>query len=116
MQRAWRLRQRADFDRLKAHGKQWRHPLLALSVLPNSLSHNRYAFIASKRLGNAVTRNRIRRRLREAVRHAALKQGYDIVLIARDNLAWQPYNRIVQILDELFQRANLRPEQLESDE
>jgi ribonuclease P protein component len=114
VQRAWRLRRRADFERLKAHGKRWQHTLLTLSALPNGLPHNRYAFIVSKRLGNAVARNRTRRRLREAVRRAILKQGYDIALIARANLARQPYNMIVQALDELFRRAELRGEQAES--
>ncbi len=115
MRRAWRLRARSDFERLKAQGKQWRSPLLTLSALPNGLPHNRYAFILSKRLGNAVTRNRTRRRLREAVRRMALKQGYDIVLIGRANLAQQPYNMIVEALEELFRRADLRSEQSESD-
>lgn len=115
MQRAWRLQRRADFERLKAQGKRWQNALLTLSALPNGLPHNRYAFIVSKRLGNAVTRNRIRRRLREATRRAKLKQGYDIVLIGRVNLAQQPYNMIVQALDELFRRADLCGEQAESD-
>ncbi|MCS6871247.1 MAG: ribonuclease P protein component [Anaerolineae bacterium] len=114
MQRAWRLQRRSDFEQLKAHGKQWRHALLTLSILPNDLPHNRYAFITSKRLGKAVVRNRTRRRLREAVRRMKLKQGYDVVLIARANLAQQPYNMIVEALEELFRRANLRDEQSES--
>ncbi len=115
MQRAWRLRGRSSFERLKAHGKQWRSPLLTLSALPNGLPHNRYAFIISKRLGKAVLRNRMRRRLREAVRRMALKQGYDIAVIGRANLAEQPYNMIVEALRELFRRADLCREQLESD-
>ncbi|PJF31390.1 MAG: ribonuclease P protein component [Candidatus Thermofonsia Clade 1 bacterium] len=115
MQRAWRLRGRSNFERLKAHGKQWRSPLLTLSALPNGLPHNRYAFIISKRLGKAVARNRMRRRLREAVRRMALKQGYDIVLIGRANFAQHPYNMIVETLEELFRRAGLRCEQSESD-
>ncbi|PJF35276.1 MAG: ribonuclease P protein component [Candidatus Thermofonsia Clade 1 bacterium] len=115
MRRAWRLRRQSDFERLKAHGKRWRHELIMLSALPNGLPYNRYAFIANKRLGNAVARNRTRRRLREAMRRFALKQGHDIALIARANLAQQPYNMIVQALEELLRRAELHSEQSEGD-
>lgn len=116
MQREFRLRHSADFEQLRTAGRQWRHPLMTLVTTPNGLPHNRFGFITSKRLGKAVIRNRVRRRMREAVRHAApqLKQGYDFLLIARDDLRDQPYNSIVQTFDELVRRAKLRRDAAES--
>src|SRR5260221_9092991 len=109
MQRQFRLRHSADFDNLRAHGQTWRHPLVMIAVTPNGLAHNRYGFVTSKRLGGAVVRNRVRRLLREVVRvlTPSLKSGYDISLIARNEIAGQPYGKVKEALESLFRRANL---------
>jgi ribonuclease P protein component len=80
-----------------------------MSVAPNLLSHNRYGFVASRRLGNAVVRNRVRRILREVVRRSEpkLKTGFDITFVARNEIVTQPYSTIQDALDELFRRASL---------
>jgi ribonuclease P protein component len=80
-----------------------------MAAVPNALSHNRYGFIASRHLGGAVVRNRVRRILREAVRQLAphLKIGFDFTLIARNEIVDQPYSKVCNVLEELFKRANL---------
>jgi RNase P protein component len=65
-----RLRRRADFASVYDRGRILNDPLLVLRVSPNGLSHNRYGFVVSKRVGGAVVRNRVRRRLQEVVRLA----------------------------------------------
>ena len=109
MQRQFRLRRSAEFERLRAEGRTWRHPLLTLAVAPNQLDHNRYGFIASRHLGGAVVRNRTRRVLREIVRlrNPALKPGFDVVIIARDEIVRQPYSKVREALEGLFKRAGL---------
>lgn len=109
MQRQFRLRRSADFERVRSQGRSWYHSFLAISVAPNMLSHNRYGFVASRRLGSAVVRNRVRRILREVVRlsEPRLKTGFDITFVARNEIVTQPYSMIKDALDELFRRANL---------
>ena len=109
MQRPFRLRRGADFARLRAEGRTWHHPFVTMAVAPNTLGHNRYGFIVSRRLGGAVVRNRVRRQIREAVRLAMpnLRAGFDISFIARNEIGGQPYNKIKDALDELFRRAKL---------
>ncbi len=109
MQRHLRLRHRADFARLRREGRTWRHPLVILSATPNGRTHNRYGFITSKKLGNAVVRNRARRLMREVVRqaHPRLRQGYDVVFIARRAMAGKPYGAVQDAMAHVLQQAHL---------
>jgi ribonuclease P protein component len=89
MGRAWgRLPQRSDFLRVAAAGLRQGTPafLLQAAAQDPALAHLRIGFTASRKLGNAVTRNRAKRRLRAAA-DAALKElsgaSVDLVLVAR---------------------------------
>ncbi len=109
MQRYLRLRRKEDFAHLRQTGQTWRSPLLILSVTPNGLPHNRYGFVTSKQLGSAVRRNRVRRLLREVMRHAHphLVQGYDVAVIARGPIAGQPFQIVEEAVVTSLQRARL---------
>lgn len=109
VQRDFRLRRAEDFQRLRRVGVTHPHRLMVLSFTQNALMHNRYGFIVGKSLGNAVVRNRIRRRLRVAVRalHPQLQAGYDLVLIARRPLVEQPFDVLARTVSELMRRAEL---------
>jgi ribonuclease P protein component len=109
VQRQFRLKRSADFARLRAEGRTWRHPLLTLAVAPNALERNRYGFVVSKHIGGAVVRNRTKRLMRQAVRLVAprLKPGFDVALIARNEIVTQPYTAVSAAIDELLGRAKL---------
>jgi ribonuclease P protein component len=109
MDARFRLRRREDFARLRQDGQVFRHALLNLSVIQNDLEHNRYGYITSKQLGNAVKRNRVRRLLREAVRlrHADVRPGFDIVWIARPGLVGKSLKTLLQLVDSLYLRAGV---------
>lgn len=73
----------------------------------NGLPHNRYGFVTSRAVGKAVVRNRVRRRLREAVRPLSLKDGWDIVVIARRSAAEATYRELRESLASLLTRAGV---------
>ena len=83
VRRELRLRRRKDFDSVFRGGRAWSNSLLVLRSLASDLPHNRFGFVTSKRVGNAVIRNRVRRRLREAVRPLPLADRWDIVVSAK---------------------------------
>ncbi len=109
MQERFRLQQERDFARLRREGRAFPSRYLLMSVLPNGLPHNRYGFITSKQLGNAVKRNRVRRLLREAVRllHPRLRVGYDVVFVARHAIVEETFATVQRIVDELCRQAGL---------
>src|SRR3972149_6246634 len=77
-----RLRKREEFSALLRRGKTFRHPLLTLKALPNGLVFSRAGFLISRKVGTAVVRNTVRRRLREVLRLAPLAEERDILIIA----------------------------------
>ena len=71
-------------------------PFVVVYCRPNRLGHNRLGVTVSTKLGGAVTRNRARRRLREVFRLAqpTLRQGFDVILVARARAVDGPYDRL----------------------
>jgi ribonuclease P protein component len=96
------LKRRSEFLRLRG-GRRWSSTAFVIEMraregasepAANAPTPARFGFTATKKLGNAVTRNRIRRRLKEAVRSVApgrAKDGCDYVVIARESAASQPF-------------------------
>jgi ribonuclease P protein component len=107
VRRQLRLRRRKDFDAVFQKGQILANRLLVLRTLPNQLPHNRYGFVTSKRLGKAVVRNRVRRRLREAVRALPARPGWDVVISARAAAAQADFLELKAAVANLFVRADI---------
>ena len=107
MRRELRLRRRKDFDAVFRKGRAWHNEFLVLRALPNDLEHNRYGFITSKKLGKAVVRNRVRRRLRESVRVLPTKPGWDAVFSTKTPAAEARFPDLNGAVIDLLRRAGL---------
>ncbi|MFH1487164.1 MAG: ribonuclease P protein component [Chloroflexota bacterium] len=107
MRREERLKESAQFRQVLSQRQSWANSLFALKALPNQLPFNRYGLIVSRRVGSAVVRNRVKRLLREVIRMAPTKKGWDIVFIARKASADADFNRVKEAVTSLFSQARI---------
>ncbi len=108
-----RLKQRREFQRLSAKGVRVARPGMAVQVLPAPGQTLRIGFTVTKKIGNAVTRNRAKRRLREAARlllappGAPLPTGHELVLIGRDATATRDFATLMGDLRGALKQAGV---------
>lgn len=81
--------------------------LLSLRVLPNGQPHSRFGFAVSRRVGKAVVRNRVKRRLRAAVAELHPPGGFDVIVTARAPAAGATYHELKAALAQLLRRAGV---------
>ena len=94
-------------------GSSWSNSLVVMKALPNGLTLTRYGLSVSKRVGKAVTRNRVKRLLREMLRLTPLKPGWDIIFIVRPGAANANYATLKKSVGGLLSRAQLLVEENE---
>ena len=111
------LERRSEFLRVRG-GRRWTGPAFILEARaqtgPDAGAHPpRFGFTVTKKLGKAVVRNRIRRRLREAVRVSATqcaRAGFDYVIVARAAASTASFASLESDLVRAFERVHGRPE------
>jgi ribonuclease P protein component len=106
-----RLTRRAEFLRAAAKGRKAATPGLVLQALPRQdTGPARVGFTVTKKVGNAVVRNRTRRRLKEAARLLLKQQplaGVDLVLIGRDGTRARRFAALQDDLRRALARAGV---------
>ncbi len=107
MRREERLTKPRQFALVYNKGSSWVSGLIVMRALPNGLNISRYGFSISKRVGKAVTRNRIKRLLREISSIMPVKTAWDIVFIVRPAAANADYAGLKKSVEGLISRAGL---------
>ena len=99
-----------DFKRLYARGKSAASPLLVAYCRKNGTDRNRLGLTVGTKVGKAVQRNAIRRRLREIYRlgEEEVRRGYDIVVVARVRSRRASYSELETELFRLFSVLGIR--------
>ena len=111
--KAARLTTTWEFHRVRERGRSWGGKFIVLGVLtdapPDGVSPARIGFITSKRVGGAVVRNTVRRRLREVVRatRPQLRAGCWLVLVARHTAARASARELTEEWLRLARRASI---------
>jgi ribonuclease P protein component len=108
------LKKRRDFLRVRGAGRRWAAPGLVLQVAPAADAETglvRVGYTATRRIGNAVARNRAKRRLRAAVAHVmptSAQRGCDYVVIARAATLARPFDALIGDLAAALKRVRAR--------
>ena len=106
--RRLRLRKRSLFRQVYENGRYLSNSLISLHFIVHGNQTHQIGVTAGKRLGNAVTRNRCRRRLKECYRlyRNEAPVGMDIVIIARRGLVTADWADIVAAFRDIMRRVN----------
>lgn len=105
--KAARLRHRHEFLRAQAQGKRFHTRHFGVTLAPMAEGHPRLGLVATRRMGKAVQRNRVKRLLREFFRrHQTGLPAFDLVIMAKKGAAALEYRQVEEELGRLlFSRA-----------
>lgn len=111
LQKTYRLKRRQDFRRVYQRGKSSANRVFVLCWRPNRNGVPRIGFSVSKKIGKAVERNRVRRKLREACRleFDFFAPGYDYVIIARSAAKTTEVTAMRRKIREVLKQLALSP-------
>ena len=100
-----------EISDLFSRGRRLNTPYLTFIVVPQKQHglHGRVAFIAGKKLGNAVWRNTAKRRMRALCRELEGPwQSYDVIFLAKSGIMASSYSKVLTACDKTLKRAEIR--------
>ncbi len=104
------LKKKNDFDRVFKAGRGFKENFLFLKIVKNNLKNSRFGFVVSKKFSNkAVVRNKIKRRLREAVKINLqnIKGGIDVVVMVIPGLSVNDFWELEGLVKKLLNKAKI---------
>lgn len=109
MEKKLRLKSNRDFRNTYDKGKSFANKYLVIFFRKNGLDNSRLGVAVTKKLGNSVIRNKVKRRIREAYRlnNHRIKEGFDIVILSRVGAKDVGYKEIESALLHLLKLAKL---------
>jgi ribonuclease P protein component len=102
-----RIRRPAEFRKVFSRGRRSSNAFTNVVVLPNDLPYIRVGLAVSKRVGNAVERNLVKRRIRNALAIMDISGGWDVVVTAKPDSSKVSYAKIDQSIKQSIQRAGV---------
>ena len=112
-----RIKKKKDFETIFKNSKSFKNNLLIFRIMKNSLGLNRFGFVVSQKVSKKATiRNKVRRRLAEAIRArmkdilplgAQVKSGTDMVLIALPGIEKKEFSEVKEAINNMLIKSGL---------
>ena len=104
------LRKNSEFSAVYNKGKSVGDRYVVLFYRLTGLPYNRTGFLASKKVGNSVVRNRAKRLMKESYRNieGSLPEGYDFIIIARNTICGKKCAEVEKSLNSAFRRTGVK--------
>ena len=109
LHRDWRISRGKEYNCIYNKGRRMAGKYMIVFSKENQLSHNRFGIVTSKKIGNAVIRNRAKRQIREVIRKNLnnLRPGFDVVVVARFNIKDTSFELIEKEFLRLMRKASI---------
>jgi len=107
MRRGQRLTRRSDFEHVRTNGVRASDRHFILGAARNEIETTRFGLAVSRRVGGAVVRNRVKRRIRAALDSMPFAEGWNVVVSARPAAAEATYREISESLKRLGARLGV---------
>lgn len=106
----WRICRGKEYRCIYNNGKRIPGQYIIVFVKENQLLHNRFGIVTSKKLGNAVIRNRSKRIVREVIRNNLdkIKTGFDVVIVVRFNIREAVFDQVEKDYLRSMRKAGMR--------
>lgn len=104
-----RLRSNMEFKKIYSNGKNYWNRNLVLYVRKNDLGYTRVGYSITKKIGNSVVRNKIRRRMKEIyrLRYDELENNYDLIFIPKKNVVDISYDELESAMIHILKLAGI---------
>jgi len=109
MEKKYKLRKNMEFKKVYSGGKNFWNRNLILYIRKNKLEESRFGVTITKKIGNAVVRNKIKRRIKEIYRlnMYRIKDGYDLIFIPKKNVVDISYKELESALIHILKLSNM---------
>jgi len=109
LKRINRLKKRYQFNYVYKSGEHFSGEHMVLYVASSKTKNIKVGLAVTKKVGHAVVRNKVRRRLREIIKKQVpnLKQNNNIIVVARDNITEASFEKLSNEFLKLIKKANL---------
>ena len=109
MDKIYRLRSNMEFKKAYSGGKSYWNRNLVLYVRKNDVGNTRVGYSITKKIGNSVVRNKIRRRMKEIYRlkFDGIKAGYDLIIIPKKNVVDISYRDLESAMVHILKISNV---------
>lgn len=101
------LKHDRDFQKVYKKKNVTGNKIYTMFIRSNGLSNSRIGFVITKKFGNAVTRNKFKRRLRMILKDYELKGGFDIVLILKKDKSDTSYSELKRSFEHILRKKGL---------